>query len=76
MLSHAKAMTTIARYVVLSIAMAVLASAWGCGGSVPSQITLDEAGQKRVQDTKDLMRKSMEKRQQVEAKESKKARRR
>src|SRR6185437_13896350 len=35
-----------ARCLLLSLAIVILGSAWGCGGGVPSQATLDEEGQK------------------------------
>jgi hypothetical protein len=77
MTSSLNSLSVIARCLLLSFAMVILGSAWGCGGGVPSQATLDEEGQKRLQEAQDNMRKSMAKRQEVDRSETKaKAKRR
>jgi hypothetical protein len=51
---------TMARYLLLSVAIAVLGLTWGCGGDT-SQAPLDAAAQARVQGARESTRKFMEK---------------
>ncbi len=71
MISRRKFIPAISGYLVAPLAMMALGSIWGCGGGVPSQTTLDEEGQKRLQEAQENMRKSMAKRQEAGRSETK-----
>ena len=58
MTANSTCFSTMARCLLLSVAMAVLGLTWGCG-EIPSQATPDEAAKARVQE--EQLRESQEK---------------
>jgi hypothetical protein len=61
MTAHSKVFSTWTRCLLVSVAMAVLGFAWGCGDGVSSQATLDDAAKARVQQAHDSEKKFMDK---------------
>ena len=62
MTANRKPLSPIARCLLCSVAMAVLAFTWGCGGGVPPQATLDDAAKAQIQEAHEVQRKLLEKR--------------
>jgi hypothetical protein len=67
MTAHSAFFSSKARYLFFSFGVAVLALNWGCGGGMPSEATLDEAAQERVQAARDATEKFLAKPKQKSA---------
>jgi hypothetical protein len=61
MTAHRAVFSTMARCLLFSSVVAVLGLNWGCGGEMPSQATLDEAAEARVQAARDATEKFLAK---------------
>jgi hypothetical protein len=59
MTAPSKFVSTVARCLLFSVAIAVLGLTGGCG-EAPSQATLDDAAKARVQEAQDAMKKVIE----------------
>jgi hypothetical protein len=60
MTAHSKFLSTMAKGLLVSVAMAVLGLTWGCG-EVPSQAPMDDAAKARVQEAHNREKQFMEK---------------
>jgi hypothetical protein len=64
MTAQGASFSRMARCFLFSLVMAVLGINWGCGGGMPSEATLDEAAEARVQAARDATEKFLAKQNQ------------
>jgi hypothetical protein len=67
MTANSKVRSTVARCLSFSMATAVLALTWGCGGAIPSQATPDDGANARVKTAQAANINYMEKKEAMQA---------